>query len=95
MEFTEYIDQTLLVLVPVLYIIGTMLKKGGKCDRHIPWMLGVTGVLLAVIWVLATHGIGSYQDALMAAFTAFVQGILCTGAAVYAHQLLKQNGRDD
>ena len=93
MDFTNYIDQALLILVPVLYLIGMALKRYGKCDRHIPLILGGAGIFLAVLWVLATHEISGYQDALMAAFTAIVQGVLCAGAAVYTNQIIKQNGK--
>lgn len=95
MDFTQHIDEALLVLIPVLYIIGWAIKKSGKQDKRIPLILGGVGVLLAVLWVLGTHEIHGYQSALAAAFTAIVQGVLCTGAAVYANQLYKQSGKDD
>lgn len=95
MEFTQYIDPALLVLVPVLYIIGMLIKNSGINDTRIPLLLGVVGVLLATVWVLATSSINGYQNALMAIFTAIVQGVLCTGAAVYVNQLIKQNRKDD
>ena len=95
MDFISYIDGALLVLVPVLYFIGWAIKKSGKCDGRIPLILGGSGVLLAVLWVLATHSIANYQDALMAAFTAIVQGALCAAGAVYANQIKKQSGKDE
>jgi len=94
MEFTNYIDRTLLVLVPVLYLTGMALKKYGKSPRRIPLTLGGAGIFLATLWALATNDISGYQDALMAAFTAIVQGVLCAGAAVYANQIYKQSRKD-
>ena len=92
-DFTNYVNPELLVLIPVLYLIGRAMKKSGRCDKHIPLTLGATGILPAVVWVLATHNIGDYQGALMAAFTAIVQGVLCAGAAVYVNQVIKQGGK--
>lgn len=92
-EFTNYINPALLVLIPVLYIIGKFIKQSEKIrDNYIPAILGGLGVLLAVLWVLSTSDVHTAQGWFLAAFTAFVQGILCAGAAVYANQLIKQAG---
>lgn len=90
MDFTNYIDPALLILVPVLYLIGTFIKSSGINDKHIPLILGGLGIVLAVVWVLATSNITGWQGGLLAAFTAVVQGVLCAGAAVYLNQVYKQ-----
>jgi putative Mn2+ efflux pump MntP len=95
MDFTEYIQPGLLVLVPVLLGIGAGLKKSEVKDKHIPLILGCTGVFLALCWVLGTSIITTAQEGIMAAFTAITQGILCAGAAVYGHQLFKQSRKDE
>lgn len=92
MDFTSYIDAALLVLIPVLYLIGNGIKSSGIDNKHIPLILGATGIVLAVVWVLATSDITGWQGGLLAAFTAIVQGVLCAGAAVYTNQLIKQEG---
>ena len=51
---------------------------------------GVDIVGLSLLWVLATSPLSGWQDALLAAFTAIVQGILCAGCSVYINQLGKQ-----
>ena len=87
----EYIKPELLVLVPVLYIIGMGLKKSTYfSDNAIPLILGACGVLLAVVYVTATSEFASWQNGLMAVFTALTQGMLCAGASVYVNQLIKQ-----
>ena len=54
-EIINYVKPELLVLIPVLYFIGTALKKSKSVqDKHIPLWLGLCGVVLAVIWVVAT-----------------------------------------
>ena len=94
MEFTNFIDPALLVLIPVLLVLGKIIKDylGGVDSRYIPLILGVLGVLLAILWVLPTSLVSTWQDVMLAAFTAFVQGILCAGAAVYGNQIYKQLG---
>lgn len=93
----NYIRPELLILIPVLYFIGIALKNWPEVkDKFIPLILGVAGVVLAIIWVLATTNITGAQAALMAVFVAFTQGILCAGASVYVDQaVFKQPKRDD
>lgn len=84
---SDYIKPELLILVPVLYILGEIMKNTEKVkDNYIPAILGAAGILLAFIYVTATEGI-----ALIGVFTAITQGILVAGAAVYADQIVKQN----
>lgn len=87
MNFQDYIKPELLILVPVLFICGEIIKHTEKIkDNYIPAILGVAGVALAFLYVTATEGL-----ALLGAFTAITQGILVAGAAVYADQIIKQN----
>ena len=92
----EYIKPELLVLIPVLFIIGELFKRAeAVADKHIPILLGVCSILLAVIYVLATAELPSdWQGILMGVFVAITQGILCAGAAVYVDQLAKQASKD-
>lgn len=78
MEIIEYIISEALIIIPVLWILGSFLKKTPRIeDWLIPWVLLVVGVLIAI-------GI------LGLTIDAAVQGILVAGAAVLGHQLLKQ-----
>lgn len=86
-KLQDYIKPELLVLIPVLYILGLMMKKTEKInDKYIPVMLGIIGIVLSAIYVATVSGI-----CLMSVFTAVTQGILVAGAAVYVNQLVKQN----
>ena len=92
----DYIRPELLILVPVLYFVGVGIKRSQSIpDRLIPLLLGVCGVLLAVLYVLATSSLTGWQAALMAAFVALTQGILCAGCSVYVNQLVKQAGKGE
>ena len=95
MEFQEYIKPELLVLVPVLYLIGMGLKKSALSDKWIPLVLGITGVILSAVYVLATGEMANVRDWLMGTFTAITQGILLAGASVYVNQIVKQSKKEE
>lgn len=95
MDFTTYIKPELLILIPVLYIVGIGIKKSEIADKRIPLLLGVLGVILSALYVLATTPINGAQAIATALFTAITQGVLCAGASVYANQLYKQLKKED
>ena len=94
-DILNYIKPELLLLIPVLYFIGIALKKSKLRDTLIPLVLGLCGVALVMLWVLATSEIDGWQRLLLAVFTAVVQGILIAGCSVYANQLYKQLKADN
>lgn len=90
MDFETYIKPEFLVLIPVLYIIGMIFKRTERFDdRFIPSVLGICGILFALIWTIGTDGFS-----LAAVFTAATQGVLVAGAAVYTNQLFKQYNKE-
>lgn len=94
MDFQNYIKPELLILVPVLYLIGTGIKQSKIADKHIPWILGAVSVFLAGLYIFASEPIRGSQSVAIALFTAITQGILCAGASVYINQLIKQSKED-
>ena len=54
-DINGYIDNELYILIPVLYILGIIIKKSRINDSAIPFILGAAGVVLAVIYKLAIH----------------------------------------
>lgn len=74
----EYIVENALVLVPVLNVIGMIVKNTEKIpDKYIPLILLFFGVVGTVaILGLTPHSV--------------VQGVLVTGVAVYGNQVVKQ-----
>ncbi len=74
----EYIVENALVLVPVLNVIGMIVKNTEKIpDKYIPLILLFFGILGTIaILGLTPHSV--------------VQGVLVTGAAVYGNQIVKQ-----
>ena len=91
----EFIKPELLVLVPVLYILGTILKKSAVRDKLIPALLGGVGVVLSLLWVLGTSDLVTWRDVLLAGFSAVTQGILAAGASVYCNQLIRQSEKEE
>lgn len=87
MDFQKYLIEQMLILIPVLYIIGMLLKNTPKViDWCIPWVLLVIGVGAAVA-IGAGNGI-AIPDAI-------IQGILVTGVTVFTNQLIKQTVNKD
>jgi hypothetical protein len=95
MNYNEFIKPELLVLIPVLYLVGTAVKKSKVADKFIPWILGGVAVVLSALWIFATCSVATAADISMAAFTAITQGVLIAGASVYVNQLIKQTGKDE
>lgn len=90
MEFLDYIRPELLVLIPVLYLIALALRKCGVAERFLPLSLGAVGVLLSLLWVIATCQVECAKHIAMAIFTALTQGILATGASLLAERVAKR-----
>ena len=83
MEILQYITQNALILIPVLIIIGQIIKGIEKIpDKWIPLILlplGIVGAMALGGWTVDSA----------------VQGILVTGTAVYGNQIVKQLKKDD
>lgn len=94
MEYLDFIRPELMSLIPLLYVIGMMLKQAACVrDNFIPLILGGVGVLIAICYVCGDTATFSTT----AVATAVTQGILCAGVAVYGNQIFKQfkKGKED
>ncbi len=92
----EYIKPELLILAVVLYFVGMGIKNTELIkDKYIPIILGITGVLISGIYIVATSTINGYQEVLTVIFTSIVQGILVAGASVYINQVIKQSNKEE
>lgn len=92
----EYIKPELLILTVVLYFVGIGIKNTELIkDKYIPIILGVVGVLISGIYIVAISTINGYQEVLTVIFTSIVQGILVAGASVYINQVIKQSNKEE
>lgn len=91
-EILKFIQPELLLIVPVLWVIGKLLKEASFIpDKFIPLLLGGVSILLAVCWIYGA----SDTFTVTGAFTAITQGVLCAGVSVYGHQVIKQLGKPE
>lgn len=82
MDILNYILDNAFILIPVLLILGQMMKGIQKIpDKWIPLILLPIGIAGAL---------GIMLPAGSSIMEAAVQGILVTGAAVYGNQIVKQ-----
>lgn len=82
MEIVSYIVNRALIIIPVLNIIGMILKSLEKIpDRFIPLILLAVGIAGSIALM------GFSADSV-------IQGVLVTGAAVYGNQVVKQMNKD-
>lgn len=83
MELLTYITENALILIPVLLVIGQILKGIEKIpDKWIPLILlplGIIGAMALGGWTVDSA----------------VQGILVTGTAVYGNQIVKQLKKEE
>lgn len=83
MEILKYITENALILIPVLLIIGQIIKSIEKIpDKYIPLILlplGIVGAMALGGWTIDSA----------------IQGILVTGAAVYGNQIVKQLKKEE
>lgn len=87
MDFNNYVQPELLILVPMLYGLGSVIKHTEKIkDNYIPSLLTAVGIALSCLYVLGTEGINP-----VSIFTSLVQGVLVAAGAVYSNQLIKQS----
>ena len=95
MNFEDFVKPELLILIPVLYLVGTGLKKSNIADKFIPLILGGISIALCALWVFSTCNCVNAHGVLTAMFTTATQGILLAGASVYAHQIYKQSKKEE
>jgi len=83
MDIQSYVVQEALILIPVLYVIGKMLKGLNSLkDKYIPFLLLIVGIALGTL--LMGFNVNS-----------IIQSVLVTGTTVYANQLFKQGKREE
>ena len=95
-QIMSYVKPELIVVAIVLYFIGIWLKQSQALkDKYIPLVLGIVGIFVCGIWVMAIASFATAQDIALAVFTAIVQGILVAGLSTYVNQIFKQLNKEE
>ena len=95
-QILNYVKPELVVVAIVLYFVGMGLKQSQTvADKYIPIILGVIGIVICGIYVIATCSLSGVQNVAMAVFTAIVQGILVAGLSTYVNQIIKQVNKEE
>ena len=81
-ELLEFVQQTYLILVAVLGVIGFVIKNTQAIpDKYIPLILLILGAILGGL-------MGTQTEITM--FDSVMQGILCAGLSIGVNQVPKQ-----
>ena len=90
----NYIKPELIIVAIAIYFVGIWIKNTESIkDKWIPLILGIAGIVICAIWVLANTPIGTWQGLLMAVFTSIIQGVLVAALSTYVNQLIKQHNK--
>lgn len=89
MEWTDFLREELFILIPVLYLLGVMLKKSPLADWLIPYCLTSVGILLSFVYLVGT-GVETNGGWAQVFFTSVTQGVLCAACSVLAKNMIKQ-----
>lgn len=83
MNIEELIIENKLILIPVLIVLGFIIKKIQTIpDKFIPLILLFLGILFSIL----TESVFNLQSVVQ----SIIQGILVTGATVLGNQIPKQ-----
>lgn len=86
---SSFVAPGLIIAAIVLYFVGMALKKTEKIDnKFIPIVLGGLGIVLAVIFGIATGDFAT--NPAMGVYNAIVQGIVIAALPVYLNNNIKQ-----
>ncbi len=95
-QIMNYVKPELVVVAIVLYFFGMWLKQAAFIkDKYIPLVLGIVGIFVCGIWVMATASFATGQDIASAIFASITQGILVAGLSTYVNQIIKQLNKEE
>lgn len=95
-QIVNYVKPELIVVAIVLYFLGMWLKQAAFIkDKYIPLVLGIVGIFVCGIWVMATASFATGQDIASAIFASITQGILVAGLSTYVNQIFKQLNKEE
>jgi hypothetical protein len=90
MDFKEFVRPELLILIPVLYFLGWIIKKSACKDWLIPLILAGAGIVLSGLWIAGWQPADVGNNVYGFIFSAIVQGTLVAGTAVFFNNVKTQ-----
>ena len=91
-QISQFVSAEYAILAAVLYCLGRALKSIRKFpNQFIPLALTGCGIVLACLSVVSRYG--EYANWAAALFEGVVQGVLCTGMAVYLNEVISHSAR--
>lgn len=84
-----YIRSELLVVIPVLYLLGRILKRTKLSSKRIPWILLVVSLVITALYTFSVCNLTSLKEFYACLFSVITQGILLTGASMFVHEVTK------
>lgn len=89
-QISQFVSAEYAILAAVLYCLGRALKSIRKFpNQFIPLALTGCGIVLACLSVVSRYG--EYANWAAALFEGVVQGVLCTGMAVYLNEVISHS----
>ena len=91
-QISQFVSAEYAILAAVLYCLGRALKSIRKFpNQFIPLAPTGCGIVLACLSVVSRYG--EYANWAAALFEGVVQGVLCTGMAVYLNEVISHSAR--
>ena len=88
----DHVRPELLVVAVVLYFLGNWIKQSDFIqNKYIPMVLGLVGIVICAIYILAIGIFENWHDVVMAIFSSITQGVLMAGLSTYVNQLVKHH----
>ena len=87
-DFTQFIPETLMIVIAAAYVVGIFLKKLENVkDKYITLILMLFCITFSVLLNLVNENASSNYQGIV---NAVLQGILCWGVSVGINQTAKQ-----
>jgi len=91
-DILSHIRAEMLVIVPVLIIIGKIIKSTHLIkDKYIPLILSALSIIMSIAWIF----IYTPESPPRAILDGVIQGVLLAGAAVLGNECAKQAKKDE
>ncbi|WP_195542932.1 phage holin family protein [Massiliimalia timonensis] len=85
----EYIRSELIVVIPVLYFLGRILRRSKVLCKRIPGILLVVSLAVTALYTFSVCDVSSLKNFYACLFSIVTQGVLLTGGSMFIHEMVK------